>query len=83
MGTEFDTTVAAEGPSLVVDRRTLKGMGSSSQRPSGDHDNNSSDSRATPRGPSWGLMVFLILLAMLIAFGIAWAFVTPLLHRHF
>ncbi|HTW48459.1 MAG TPA: hypothetical protein VMD92_10940 [Acidobacteriaceae bacterium] len=44
---------------------------------------NSPDSQATPRGPSWGLMLFLILLAMLVAVAIAWAFITPLLHRHF
>lgn len=34
-------------------------------------------------GPSWGLMLLIILLAMLVALGIAWAFITPLLHRHF
>jgi len=28
-------------------------------------------------------MLFLILLAMLVAVAIAWAFITPLLHRHF
>lgn len=39
--------------------------------------------QATPSGPSWGLMVFLIVLAMLVALAIAWAFITPLLHRHF
>lgn len=39
--------------------------------------------QATPRGPSWGLMIFLIVLAIVVAFAIAWAFVTPLLHRHF
>jgi hypothetical protein len=43
----------------------------------------SADSQATPRGPSWGLMLFLIALAMLAAVAIAWAFITPLLHRHF
>jgi hypothetical protein len=44
---------------------------------------NSSEPQATPRGPSWGLMLFFIALAMLAAIAIAWAFVTPLLHRHF
>jgi hypothetical protein len=43
----------------------------------------SSEQQATPRGPSWGLMIFLIVLAMLVALAIAWAFITPLLHRHF
>jgi hypothetical protein len=43
----------------------------------------SSSSQATPRGPSWGLMLFVIALAMLAALAIAWAFITPLLHRHF
>jgi len=28
-------------------------------------------------------MLFLIFLGILVAFLIAWAFVTPLLHRHF
>lgn len=46
-------------------------------------DKNSPNRQATPSGPSWGLMVFLIFLAIGIAFVIAWAFVTPLLHRHF
>jgi hypothetical protein len=44
------------------------------------------DSDPSPRGsgvPSWGLMLFFIFLAMLAAIAIAWAFVTPLLHRHF
>jgi len=41
------------------------------------------DSQATHSGPSWGLMLFLLVLAILAAFGIAWAFITPLLHRHF
>jgi hypothetical protein len=38
--------------------------------------------RAAHPGPSWGLMLGLILLAMLVALAIAWAFITPLLHRH-
>jgi hypothetical protein len=42
----------------------------------------SKEPQATHEGPSWGLMLFFILLAMLAAIGIAWAFVTPLLHRH-
>lgn len=58
-------------------------MGPASQPPADNRDQNSSDPQATPRGPSWGLMVFLIFLAILVAFVIAWAFVTPLLHRHF
>jgi hypothetical protein len=33
-------------------------------------------------GPSWGLMLALIFLAMLIAIAFAWAFIHPLLHRH-
>lgn len=33
-------------------------------------------------GPSWGLMLSIIFFAMLVAIAIAWAFVTPLLHRH-
>jgi len=33
-------------------------------------------------GPSWGLMLALIFLAMLVAIGIAWAFIHPLLHPH-
>jgi hypothetical protein len=41
------------------------------------------ETQATSRGPSWGLMIFLLALAMLVAFAIAWAFITPLLHRHF
>jgi hypothetical protein len=41
-----------------------------------------SEPRPTHPGPSWGLMLFLIFLAMLVAIAIAWAFVTPLLHRH-
>lgn len=40
------------------------------------------DSEATPRGPSWGLMLALIALAMLLAIGIAWAFIHPMLHPH-
>jgi hypothetical protein len=38
--------------------------------------------QATHPGPSWLLMLSLILLAMLVALGIAWAFIAPLLHRH-
>ncbi|MFY9745585.1 MAG: hypothetical protein WA891_20125 [Acidobacteriaceae bacterium] len=33
-------------------------------------------------GPSWGLMLALIFLAMLVAIAIAWAFIHPLLHPH-
>lgn len=40
------------------------------------------DERPTHPGPSWLLMLSLIFLAMLVAVAIAWAFVTPLLHRH-
>jgi hypothetical protein len=40
------------------------------------------DSKAAPEGPSWGLMLFVILLAMLVAVAIAWAFIHPMLHRH-
>jgi hypothetical protein len=41
--------------------------------------------QATPpphEGPSWGLMLALIFLAMLVAIGIAWLFIHPLLQRH-
>jgi hypothetical protein len=41
--------------------------------------------QATPShrdGPSWGLMLALIFLAMLVATGFAWLFIHPLLHRH-
>jgi hypothetical protein len=55
-------------------RRTLEFMTNSSH---------SRDPQATRSGPSWVVMLFLIALAMLIATGIAWAFVTPALHRHF
>ena len=41
-----------------------------------------SASRPTHPGPSWGLMLSIIFFAMLVAIAIAWAFVTPLLHRH-
>jgi len=34
-------------------------------------------------GPSWGMMLVFIGLAMVIALAIAWAFIHPLLHRHF
>jgi hypothetical protein len=43
--------------------------------PSGDEDNQN------PRGgPSWVLMLLLILLAMAVATGVAWAFIHPMLH---
>ncbi|MFP5226648.1 MAG: hypothetical protein ACLGXA_03395 [Acidobacteriota bacterium] len=42
--------------------------------------------QATPRephpGPSWGLMLALIFLAMLLAIGIAWLFIHPFMTRH-
>jgi len=38
--------------------------------------------RSEHQEPSWGLMLGFILLAMLVALAIAWAFITPLLHRH-
>jgi hypothetical protein len=41
-----------------------------------------SDSQATSSGPSWGLMLFFILLGMVIAAGIAWAFIHPMFHQH-
>lgn len=41
------------------------------------------ESQATQGGPSWGLMLFLIGLAMVVALVIAWLFIHPLLHRHF
>jgi hypothetical protein len=41
-----------------------------------------SEPRRTHPGPSWGLMLFVIFFAMLVAIAIAWAFVTPLMHRH-
>lgn len=41
-----------------------------------------SDVRATHEGPSWGFMLFLIFLAMLVALGVAWAFIHPMLHPH-
>ncbi len=34
------------------------------------------------QGISWFTMLLLILLAMLIAIGIAWLFITPMLHPH-
>jgi hypothetical protein len=40
---------------------------------------------ATPEpheGPSWGLMLALLFLAMLVASGIAWLFVHPFFTRH-
>ncbi|MFZ0631218.1 MAG: hypothetical protein WA399_01665 [Acidobacteriaceae bacterium] len=40
------------------------------------------EDQATPSGPSWGLMLFFIFLAMLIAAGIAWAFIHPMFHPH-
>jgi hypothetical protein len=50
---------------------------------SSSHQQASREPRTTHPGPSWGLMLFFIALAMLAAIAIAWAFVTPLLHRHF
>ncbi|HZZ39486.1 MAG TPA: hypothetical protein VFE06_10160 [Acidobacteriaceae bacterium] len=44
--------------------------------------NRNRDTQATSPGPSWGLMLFLIALAMLIASGIAWAFIHPMFHPH-
>jgi len=50
------------------------------------HADKDSDLQATPPpdngGPSWGLMLALIFLAMLIAIGFAWLFIHPLLNRH-
>lgn len=40
------------------------------------------ESQATPGGPSWSLMLFLIFLAMLLATGIAWAFTHKFLPHH-
>jgi hypothetical protein len=40
------------------------------------------DPQAAHDGPSWFFMLFLIFLAMLVALGIAWAFISPLVHRH-
>ncbi|HEX4008086.1 MAG TPA: hypothetical protein VHX60_18070 [Acidobacteriaceae bacterium] len=59
-----------------IPRRTLESMAISPDS-SGKR-----DSEATPRGPSWGLMLALIALAMLLAIGIAWAFIHPMLHPH-
>lgn len=39
--------------------------------------------KTRPEGPSWGLMLGLIGLAMVVALVIAWAFIHPLLHRHY
>lgn len=44
--------------------------------------NDSRDTQATRGGPSWGLMLLIMLLAMLAAVAIAWAFITPALHPH-
>jgi hypothetical protein len=33
-------------------------------------------------GPSWGFMLALIFLAMLVAIGIAWLFIHPFMQRH-
>lgn len=41
-----------------------------------------SPSKPGGQGPSWFLMLLIILLAMLIAIGIAWLFITPMLHPH-
>jgi len=38
------------------------------------------DSQATHSGPSWGLMLFFIGLAIVVALIIAWLFIHPLLH---
>jgi hypothetical protein len=38
--------------------------------------------RPQHEGPSWGFMLALIFLAMLVAIGFAWVFIHPLLHRH-
>ncbi len=54
-------------------RRTLDCMADS---------NDSRDTQATRGGPSWGLMLLIMLLAMLAAVAIAWAFITPALHPH-
>jgi hypothetical protein len=45
-------------------------------------DRHSQATRPEHPGPSWGLMLALIFLAMLIAIGFAWIFIHPLLHRH-
>jgi hypothetical protein len=60
-------------------RRTLEFMPDPENLPGPPHP---SEPRRTHPGPSWGLMLFVIFFAMLVAIGIAWAFVTPLLHRH-
>lgn len=36
----------------------------------------------THEGPSWGLMLGLLFLAMLVASGIAWLFIHPFFTRH-
>jgi flagellar basal body-associated protein FliL len=44
-----------------------------------------SSHEATPshrEGPSWGLMLVLIVVAMLVATGIAWMFIHPFFMRH-
>ncbi len=41
-----------------------------------------SDPPATHNGPSWGLMLALILLAMLVALGFAWLFIHNLMRPH-
>jgi hypothetical protein len=45
---------------------------------------NSSDQATPPRhpGPSWGLMLALILVAMLAATAIAWLFIHPFFAHH-
>ncbi|HVT96516.1 MAG TPA: hypothetical protein VHE33_03360 [Acidobacteriaceae bacterium] len=45
---------------------------------------NQSDEATPPHhaGPSWGLMLALIFLAMLVATGIAWMFIHPFFTRH-
>ena len=38
--------------------------------------------RVVHEGPSWLLMLCFIALAILVALGIAWLMITPLVHRH-
>jgi hypothetical protein len=49
-----------------------------------DAEENSQPEAAPPHheGPSWGFMLALIFLAMLIAIGIAWMFIHPFFVRH-
>lgn len=39
------------------------------------------DEDQKPAGPSWGLMLAFIFIAILIAMGIAWLIVAPYIHR--